>query len=264
MRIAVAGKGGAGKTTITATAARLVARSGRGVVAIDADTNPNLAPAMGFDPAQVNAVPVLATSIVSRRFDGAALNCSLDDVLRAHSVLGPDGVRLVRMGMPDHAHEGCLCSAHAAGSALLAELGTRTDTWTFMDLEASPEHLSRGTARHADVIVLVAEPYYRSLEAVRQQARLARELPNVTLGVIANKLRSAADADAVGEFIDGLGLPTWGQVPWSDDVTTADRECVSLIDLAPQGDVVSAVTSCLRQIETLVSTRVDGGVSTCA
>ena len=65
MRIAVAGKGGAGKTTITATAARLVARSGRCVVAIDADTNPNLAPAMGFDPVKVSAVPILATSIIS-------------------------------------------------------------------------------------------------------------------------------------------------------------------------------------------------------
>ena len=70
MRIAIAGKGGAGKTTISATAARLVARSGRAVVAIDADTNPNLAPALGFDLATVDAVPILATTIVSRRLDG--------------------------------------------------------------------------------------------------------------------------------------------------------------------------------------------------
>ena len=120
MRIAVAGKGGAGKTTLSATLARLLARSGRSVVAIDADTNPNLAPALGFDPAVVNGVPILSTSIVSRRVDGgAALRVPLHDVLEAHGAIGPDGVRLVRMGMPDHAQEGCLCSAHAAGSALL-------------------------------------------------------------------------------------------------------------------------------------------------
>lgn len=246
MRIAIAGKGGAGKTTIAATAARLVARTGRSVVAIDADTNPNLAAALGFDAAVVQRVPVLATTIVSRRFDGAALNCSLDDVLCAHAVTGPDGIRLVRMGMPDHAQEGCLCSAHAAGSALLAELGTRRSDFTFMDLEASPEHLSRGTARHADVLVLVAEPYYRSLEAVRLQARLARELPGVSLGVIANKLRSPGDTEAVSEFVDGLGLPVWGHIPWSDDVTAADRLGLSLIDHAPKSAVVHAIDLAVR------------------
>ena len=248
MRIALAGKGGAGKTTITATAARLVAKSGHRVIAIDADTNPNLAPALGFDLEQVRNVAILSTTIVSRRLDGPTLNRPLDDVLAAHASSGPDGIRLVRMGMPDHAHEGCLCSAHAAGAALLAELGSRMDTWTFMDLEASPEHLSRGTARHADVLVLVAEPYFRSLEAVRLQSRLAKELPGVMLGVVANKLRSPADADAVVEFVDGLGLSVWGQIPWSDDVTAADRAGVALIDHAPGGAVVGAIGEAMQTI----------------
>ena len=206
MRIAIAGKGGAGKTTFSATIARLLAREGRNVVAIDADTNPNLAAAMGFDLEAVSRIPILPTDIVSRRLDGsAALRVPLSDVLDAHAVPGPDGVRLVRMGMPDHAQEGCLCSAHAAGSALLADLGAQSGTWTIMDLEASPEHLSRGTARHADVLILVAEPYFRSLEAVRLQARLAAELPNVTIGAIANKLRSSEDGQAEFENLR-LGL----------------------------------------------------------
>ena len=265
MRIALAGKGGAGKTTITATAVRLVARTGKPVVAIDADTNPNLAAALGFDLERVRSVPILATSIVSRRLDGPALNRPLDDVLDAHASSGPDGVRLVRMGMPDHAHEGCLCSAHAAGAALLAELGTRTKTWTFMDLEASPEHLSRGTARHADVLVLVAEPYFRSLEAVRLQSRLAKELPGVTVGVIANKLRSSADAEAVLEFVDGLGLPVWGQIPWSDDVTAADRAATALIDHAPGSIVVQAIDEAIDAISRMAAShRTDEGDTPCA
>lgn len=252
MRIAVAGKGGAGKTTFSATTARLLARAGVSVVAIDADTNPNLAPAMGFDLDAVNAVPILPTTIVSRRVDGGgALRVSLEEVLSAHGALGPDGVRLVRMGMPDHAHEGCLCAAHAAGSALLADLGTRHDTWTIMDLEASPEHLSRGTARHADVLILVAEPYFRSLEAVRLQARLASELPGVIVGVVANKLRSPGDAEAVTEFVAGLNLPLWGRVPWSDDVTSADRDRLSLIDAAPESAVVAAVASVVSVLREL-------------
>jgi CO dehydrogenase maturation factor len=242
MRIAIAGKGGAGKTTFAAATARLLARGGAQVVAIDADTNPNLAAAMGFDLEQVAGVPILPTTIVSRRLDGsAALRVPLDSVLHDHSTVGPDGVRLIRMGMPDHAQEGCLCSAHAAGSALFADLGSRPDTWTIMDLEASPEHLSRGTARHADALILVAEPYFRSLEAVRLQARLAAELPGVVIGAIANKLRTPGDAEAVSEFIDGLGIPLWGSVPWSDDVTHADRDRLSLLDAAPTSSAVDGI-----------------------
>ncbi len=256
MRIAIAGKGGAGKTTFSATTARLLGREGVAVVAIDADTNPNLAPAMGFDLAAVSNTPILPTTIVSRRLDGsAALRVSLDEVLDAHAVQGPDGVRLVRMGMPDHAQEGCLCSAHAAGAALLADLGNRPDTWTIMDLEASPEHLSRGTARHADVLILVAEPYFRSLEAVRLQARLAAELPNVIIGAVANKLRSPDDALAVSEFIDGLGIPLWGTVPWSDDVTDADRRRMSLLDAAPSSPAVEGIQRTLRALFALKAER---------
>ena len=138
MRIAVAGKGGAGKTTICATAARLMARSGRRVVAIDGDTNPNLHAAIGVDAADV--APFLPSSLVSRRFDGPRLTAPVDEVLDQHSTPAPDGVRLVRMGMPQHADEGCMCSAHATVSAFLADLGDAAGTVTLLDLEASPEH----------------------------------------------------------------------------------------------------------------------------
>ena len=241
MRVAVAGKGGAGKTTLSATLARLAAQGGRSVVAIDADTNPNLAVALGIAGDAVERTPTLPTSIVSRRLDGAGLNQSLDDVLAAHATRGPDGVLLVRMGMPQHADEGCLCSAHAAASALLCDLGADHDRFTIMDLEASPEHLSRGTARHADRLILVAEPYFRSLETVRRQAKLASELASTTVGVVGNKIRRPGDAAAIAEFVAGLGLPMWGTLPWSEDVVDADRAAASLLDCAPCGDMVGAI-----------------------
>ena len=241
MRIAVAGKGGAGKTTLSATLARLAARAGRAVVALDADTNPNLAVALGIASATVDRTPVLPASIVSRRFDGPGLGSPLAEVLAAHATTGPDGVQLVRMGLPVHADEGCLCSAHAAASALLGDLGGDPDRLTVMDLEASPEHLSRGTARHADHLVLVAEPYFRSLETVRRQAALAAELPSTIVGVVGNKLRGPDDAKAVAELVVRLGLPLWGLLPWSDDVVDADRAAASLIDHAPGCAAVDAV-----------------------
>ncbi len=242
MRIAVAGKGGAGKTTICATAARLLARSGLRVVAVDGDTNPNLHAAIGVD---AGAVPAsLPPSLVSRRFDGPRLAAPVGEVLERHAAHAPDGVRLVRMGMPEHADEGCMCSAHAAVSALLADLGEADGTVTLLDLEASPEHLSRGTARHADVLLLVVEPYYRSLEAARLQASLAAETSIGRVAVVANKCRQPSDNDAIGEYCTRHGLDLVGVLPWSEAVLDADSQSRPLLDHDP-GDRVVAATGAL-------------------
>lgn len=239
MRVAVAGKGGAGKTTIAATLARLAARDGGPVLALDADSNPNLAIALGLAPD--TEVPTLPPGIVSRRFDGPALRTSLDEVVDTHTVAGPDGVRLALMGMPTHAEEGCMCAAHATVAAVLADAGAPPRV-TVLDLEASPEHFSRGTARHVDALLLVAEPYYRSLETVRRMAELAAQLPIPRIGVVANKLRSDDDRDAIAAFCERHELELLAAVPWSDEVLDADRARTPVVD-AEVTSVVTALTS---------------------
>lgn len=239
MRIALAGKGGAGKTTISATIARLAARAGRSVLAIDADANPNLALALGptADPALVRALP---PELVSRRPGGPGLRRDVELVLAEHAARGPDGIELLAMGSPAHADEGCLCSAHAVVSAVLEDLGARRDL-VLVDMEASPEHFSRGTIRHVDLVCLVAEPYYRSLETVRRMAELAAELPVGEVVVLANKIRSETDGSAVGAFCARHDLTLAGAIPWSEGVGAADRLRVSLLDCPEAADVVRAV-----------------------
>lgn len=249
MRVAFAGKGGAGKTTIAATLARLAARRGMSVVAIDADSNPNIAAALGVAPTIAAGLAGIPASSVSRRLTGPSLTVSVDDVLAAHGTVAPDGVRLLLMGAPAHAGEGCLCSAHAAVSAVLADLGEASpDTLTVVDLEASPEHVSRGTARFADVLVLVTEPYYRSLEATRRLADLAVELPSTRTAVVVNKVRSVADTEAVAEFCARHGLARLGEVPFSDAVVDADRTARPLLDADPAGPVSVAVGRVLDSV----------------
>ena len=239
MRIAVAGKGGAGKTTVCATAARLMARSGQRVVAIDGDTNPNLHAAIGADiELEPSNLPV---SLVSRRFDGPRLTAEVEEVLRLHSMAAPDGVSLLRMGMPRHADEGCMCSAHATVSALLADLGDTSGLVTLLDLEASPEHLSRGTARHCDTLLLIAEPYYRSLEAVRLQATLAAETSIRRVAVLANKCRQPIDRDAIEQYCDRHALELIGALPWSEAALAADSAGRALLDHDPDDALVAAV-----------------------
>lgn len=243
MKLAIAGKGGAGKTTFSATAARVLARAGHPVVAIDADTNPNLHLALGVSSEAVTAVPFPPTSLVSRAFDGPSLNQPLDDVLDRHTITAPDGVRLLRMGMPEHADEGCLCSAHAVVSALLGDLDAKQDTVTLIDMEASPEHLSRGTAREANALVLVAEPYFRSLEAVKLQAKLAAETAIGRVMVVANKCRTDNDFAGISEFCAKYELDLIARIPWGDEVLDADAATTPLLDFAPGSPVVAAIQS---------------------
>jgi CO dehydrogenase maturation factor len=252
VRIAVAGKGGAGKTTLSATLARLSARAGRSVVAIDADANPNLSTALGL-PAQVaNSLAPVPTSLVSRRIGGTGLTLPVDQVLEQHTVAAPDRVRLLAMGAPAHADEGCLCSAHAVVSAVLEDLGS-PDRVVVVDMEASPEHLSRGTIRHVDAVCLVAEPYYRSLETVRRMAALVAELPVARVVVVGNKVRTPADGQAIAEFCDRHGFDLAAAVPWSDAVGAADRERVPVVDWADAAPVVAAVAALAERLEMVPS-----------
>lgn len=230
MRIALAGKGGTGKTTLSSALARTLARRDRQVVAVDADSNPNLAVALGVDRDVAVGVAPLPADIVSRKLVGPRLAESVQTILQRHAVQAPDGVHLVTMGAPDHAGAGCLCAAHATVSALLADLGNAPDVDAVIDLEASPEHLSRGTAQHADVLLLVVEPYYRALEAARLLASLAVELPIPRIAVVANKARSAEDIDAVEAFCDRHGIALAGVVHYSEAVMESDRQGVPLID----------------------------------
>lgn len=107
MRIAIAGKGGTGKTTIAGTLARVLARSGRRVLAIDADTTPNLAVTLGVPAAAAQEMMSLPRNMMERQTqeDGTTKTVFVADsekVIADYSAAGPDGIRLLVMGKVDH------------------------------------------------------------------------------------------------------------------------------------------------------------------
>jgi CO dehydrogenase maturation factor len=111
VRIAIAGKGGSGKTTISGTLARFMARAGRSVLAIDADSNPNLASTLGIPVSQAQAVTAIPRTLMERRTqpDGTVKAVFVGDaeqVLRDYGADGPDGIRLLIMGRVGHAGAG--------------------------------------------------------------------------------------------------------------------------------------------------------------
>ncbi len=107
IRIAIAGKGGSGKTTISGILARLLARAGRSVVAVDADTNPNLASTLGIAADRTREIVSLPRTLLKReqQADGTTITTFARDpadVLREYAVDAPDGLRLVVMGAVGH------------------------------------------------------------------------------------------------------------------------------------------------------------------
>ena len=106
MKLAIAGKGGSGKTSISGTLARVLARRGRRVLAIDGDSNPNLALTLGLPPERMDDVPTLSRDLLRRTETGTELTRTLDEICATHSVDTPDGVTLLVMANPRHAGTG--------------------------------------------------------------------------------------------------------------------------------------------------------------
>jgi CO dehydrogenase maturation factor len=183
MRIAVSGKGGSGKTTLAAALARTFARRGYRVNAIDDDPNPNLAVALGLPAPEVERLRLVPQEeIMEERIDEQGrvsmhLTWPLERVVDQFGAHGPDGVDVLTMTGVLGAGKGCICGQHVAVRSLVGEIGqARPDDVTIVDMEASLEHLGRATVGTADVLLLVAEPYFRSLETVGRIVPLAREL----------------------------------------------------------------------------------------
>ena len=255
MRIGVAGKGGAGKTTVSATMARLFARRGYDVNALDGDPNPNFAAALGLPPgdiARLTRVPregVLEERIGPDKEASLHLTRPFEDVVREYGAIGPDGVRMLTMTGLLGANQGCICGQHSMVRGFVDELGaTRPEDITILDTEASIEHLSRGTVRSVDALLVVVEPYFRALETLGRTVPLARELGIPATYVVANKVRSEWDESTIQEYSDRLGVKVLGMIPFDEAVAQADRDNRSLIDTQPSSPAVTAIDGMVQSL----------------
>ena len=110
-----------------------------------------------------------------------------------------------------------------------------------LDTEASPEHLSRGTAKYADAMIVVVEPYYKSLETGRRMARLANDLGLERVALVANKIRDDAELAAVREFAAANDLEVAGVIPYDEQMPGAERAGAAPLDFAPDANAIAAI-----------------------
>ena len=256
MKIATVGKGGSGKTTLAGILARLLAADGKRLLAIDGDPNPNLALMLGLAPEQANGIACIPPSVMEIRESGGqrrlAMTLSPDELISRYAVTARDGISLIVMGKPAEgsAGSGCMCAAHRAVRGLIQEMSDFGDH-TITDMEAGLEHLKRGTASNVDVMLIVAEPYYRSLEAAARTYSLARELRIPHLYVVANKVSGDSDRSAIEIFCTSHDMPLIGVVPVEPTFVEAERAGGCPIDSAPQSAGVLAIAAIARRLEAL-------------
>ncbi len=239
MKVAITGKGGVGKTTLSSTLARLYADEGRTVLAADVDPDANLGLALGLTQEQVDEiVPISKMRTLVEERTGAneankffKLNPYVADIPEKYSK-DINGVKLLVMGTVDVGGSGCVCPEHVMLKAILSNLSYRKNDVVIMDMEAGLEHLGRGTAANMDQFIVVIEPGARSVQTYRNVKRLASDLGVARVRVVANKVRDQQDEDFIRQAIPEEDL--LGIVHYNPEIIDADRQGKSPYDFSPK------------------------------
>ncbi len=136
---------------------------------------------------------------------------------------------------------------HATVRSVIEMASERQQDVCILDTEASPEHLSRGTAQYADAMLLVVEPYFKSLETGRRMAALAKDLGLDQVALIANKMRGDDDLEAVREFARSNELEIGGVIPFDETMQGAERAGRSPFDFDANAPAVAAIEAVARK-----------------
>lgn len=240
VKIAVTGKGGVGKTTLSATLCHIFASEGKRVLAVDADPDANLASAFGLERQEVTRIRPIAemTELIEERTGarpGASggifkLNPRVDDIPDEYGYRF-DGIRLLITGRSKEAASGCYCPENVLLRRLLKHLVVERGEVVVLDMEAGIEHLTRGTAEAVDAFIVVVEPGQRSIQTALTIKEMAKGLGVRKVYVAANKVRSAQDVEFVKSAIGDMDFA--GALSFDAAIMEADMKGRPAYEYAP-------------------------------
>jgi CO dehydrogenase maturation factor len=254
MKVAITGKGGVGKTTLTSLLAWIYSTEGAKVIAIDANPDANLATALGFSDDEVQKItPIAELGDLIQERTGAKpgsfgtffkLNPKVDDIPERFSIQR-DGIKLLVMGTVKRGGSGCLCPEGAMLKSLLSHLVLGRSEVVIMDMDAGVENLGRGTAKAVDAFIIVVEPGQRSFQTARAIQRLAGDLGVKKCYIVGSKTH---DENERRFIIDSLSdFEVLGFINYHLEVGEADRLGKSVFETAPAA--VAEVRDIKRKLE---------------
>ena len=260
MKIAVAGKGGVGKTFISGTLARLLAQAGYSVLVIDADPNINTASSIGISAEVAEKIMPLSdnddlilekTGVAPGKSYGQIfrLTPTVSDIVEDFGVVGPDGVKLLVMGTVKGGDMGCMCPSNALIRVLIQHLLIQRKEVLVMDMVAGLEHLGRGTARRMDTMLVVVEPRMKSIDTVRRIISLAADIEIKEVLAVGNKIRNATERAFIEEKLKELEISIVAYIPYDDSVAEADMLGKAPIDHDPESPAIKAVAGLVGFLE---------------
>jgi CO dehydrogenase maturation factor len=257
VKVGVVGKGGVGKTTVTALLARRCAAADLRVVAIDTDSNPNLGLSLGLSQEATESVPVLPRSVIV----GPGGSTTAAELIAEYGRDTPAGVTLLSAIRVTEAGAGCTCSGHATVRSLLGDVLSETADVAIVDMEAGIEHLSRagGTLAYVDALFVVVEPSRKSVITAERTAALAAELGIPRVLTVGNKARGDSDVDFLRAELAASGLPVIAVLPYQQSVADADRA-----GTAPSAAFDSAVAEQAYELLAVIDSLTAAGVQAAA
>lgn len=257
MKLAISGKGGAGKSTLAAALALLLAQKGGKVLAVDADPDANLATALGISALdQAAIVPIARQAALIEERTGAKvrqygqifkLNPDVSDIADRFAFLHR-GVALLVLGAIDRGGGGCACPENVLLRALVTDLILYRDDVLVMDMEAGVEHLGRATSSGVDQMIIVVEPGQRAVDSTRRILRLAREIGLTRIRLVANKVSGLDDEAFLKQsFPEEVFL---GFIPYREEFRRGDRDGRSVLDGLNE-DLLDRFQTILKGLETI-------------
>ncbi len=240
MKIAVTGKGGVGKTTLTSLLAYAYVDSGHKVLAIDADPSPCLGAALGFSQDDLDQLTPIANmdELIYERTGAQPgttggffkLNPRVDDLPDRFSIV-QENIRLLELGAVEMGGAGCICPESAMLKSLITHVLLRRDEVVLLDMYAGVEHLGRATASAVDAMLIVVEPSARSLGTAKQIKALAQDINLRQLYIVGSKIRDNSDRDFI--VSNSPELDVIGFLPVDERVIEADRTGEVVYKLSP-------------------------------
>ncbi len=237
MKIAIAGKGGVGKTTIMALIAKELQRAGKEVLIIDADPSPHMAQTLGFDNIDdITPIADMSALLAERagKVEGSPfynINPQVDDLL-ADFMVEKDGLKLMVLGAIQTAEGGCACPENTVLKRLLTKLLLSPSQAILLDMEAGVEHLGRGTIASVDELFIVVIPSQSSIRTAEKVYELAQEAGIKDISFVGNLVEDEDDSSFLKQ---GLPKEPVAFFPNSKAIRKGERQGKPLqIDADPQ------------------------------